>query len=197
MFCKNCGSEISNESKFCNTCGSPVETIQTAPSSLSKKKTIVPIAIIAGIIIIIAAIYIFGISNNNNNFYYCDISWDITPSELEDWIDENRPTSDVDYDPKDDDNYYSYLVYTDDPDMFEQFLFNGDNKLVSINTIIYESENYTVSDLVKKYKHEFDDKYRFVSDSDDENLAWMSKNGCFILLIETDESQINISYSHH
>ena len=40
MFCKKCGSEISNNVKFCTTCGAPVEipTVAQAPLKTAEPK---------------------------------------------------------------------------------------------------------------------------------------------------------------
>lgn len=53
MFCSNCGKEISNQAKFCNHCGTPVNNgpVQTAPAKKKGKagSTILSLVLVAAV----------------------------------------------------------------------------------------------------------------------------------------------------
>ena len=71
MVCKNCGAQLSEDSRFCNICGNPLEANESIPegetealayiqTSGRRKKRFILIGLIAvGIIIITAGILMF------------------------------------------------------------------------------------------------------------------------------------------
>lgn len=64
MFCKNCGAQLSDGAKFCNSCGAsingtPSTSDNTIPTTNKNTKKKFPIGIIAIVAVVIAAIYLF------------------------------------------------------------------------------------------------------------------------------------------
>lgn len=62
LYCKNCGQEVQEGSKFCNSCGSPISNNQINNKNRLninklKKKYLIPIPIIVIIVIIVSIIY--------------------------------------------------------------------------------------------------------------------------------------------
>lgn len=79
MFCKNCGTQLSDGAKFCNSCGTsingtPSTSANASPVSSKNTKKKSPIGIIAIVIIVIAAIALFsggggGYEKTVDNFF--------------------------------------------------------------------------------------------------------------------------------
>ena len=73
MFCKNCGSEINDNSSFCSSCGSPVEPIitktQAEPKKAESKALIGALCgFFLGIIGLIIGICLFNNPEERNSF---------------------------------------------------------------------------------------------------------------------------------
>lgn len=68
MFCKNCGAQLSDGSKFCTSCGTSVKGAQSSsenasPATNKKAKKKFPVGIIVIVVIVIAAIALFSGGN--------------------------------------------------------------------------------------------------------------------------------------
>ncbi len=76
MFCKNCGTEISNTEKFCGKCGTPVEkteNISFQPQIQKPKSNKKIIALILAVIIVIGAVVLI-ITNSGK----LDGQWEVS-----------------------------------------------------------------------------------------------------------------------
>lgn len=129
MYCKNCGSKINDNQKFCPKCGTAVEnsnniTTKTATNKIFIIKTIV----ISGLIVIIVAC-IIGAIHNNNPSKQLQGTWQLSSNSYN-----------ADFDNYPECEYMTFLEdgtgYFDN-DMSETFSYHIDN-----NTIIMDSNDW-------------------------------------------------------
>lgn len=70
MFCKNCGTEINTNERFCGKCGTPIENIRDAPIALNLKPKSKRNSIIVTFVIVALVIGVIGVIVSNSGKLY-------------------------------------------------------------------------------------------------------------------------------
>lgn len=203
MFCKNCGANVPEESKFCIKCGAIVNSEELVNSSSvdinvvqPKKKKKIAIIVISILMILIIAVSVAC-------YMYMPVKesypFGASVSETEEWIEKNRSDFDI-----------KRFKYGDAKQIFIEIhnydgfdgvtvnevygLFN--DKLNNVMVNFSENGTYTYTQIYDEYKNRFTKIYGEPTESGYSKTIWkMDDISIAMILDEDDETYpLNIAY---